>query len=204
MNRLYKNGMIILGVLFLGYHSVYFEKLSARDDAEDSSFDFQAFADSLYYNGITKSEHAVELSHLIKEVQNNTEQTFEDHGNRLGIGTSAFFMTQCEGSISEIAEDYLLIEVDDSLEVAINTRYIFGNALRDASQLVALTDFKTNADFNKVSESLNALIRQKVLPPIVENLAVGDVVDVMGAIKLSRKNLRDPSLIITPATINVR
>ena len=196
--------MIILGILFLGYHSVYFEKLSDRDNAVDTRFDFQAFADSLYYNGITKSEHVIELSHLIREIQNNTEQTFEDHGNRLGIGTSAYFMTQCEGPITKIAEDHLLMQVDGSLEVVINTRYIFGNALRDASQLVALTDFKTNADFNKVSESLNALIRQEVLPPIVENLAVGDVVEVMGAIKLSRKNLRDPSLIITPATINVR
>lgn len=196
--------MIILGVLFLGYHSVYFEKLSERDNAVDTSFDFQAFADSLYYNGIIKSQRAIELSHLIKEVQNDTDQTFEDHGNRLGIGTSAYFMTQCEGPITEMTEDHLLIQVDNSLEVAINTRYIFGNALRDASQLVALTDFKTNADFNKVSESLNALIRQKVLPPIIENLAVGDIIDVMGAIKLSRKNLRDPSLVITPATIKVR
>ncbi len=204
MNRLYKNAMIILGILFLGYHSVYVEKLSERDMEADTIFDFQAFADSLYYNGITKSQRAVELSQLIGEVQNNTDQTFEDHGNRLGIGTSAYFMTQCEGPITEKAEDHLLILVDNSLEVTINTRYIFGNALRDASQLVALTDFKTNADFNKVSESLNALIRQKVLTPIVENLEVGDIIEVMGAIKLSRKNLQDPSLVITPATINVR
>jgi predicted lipoprotein len=44
----------------------------------------------------------------------------------------------------------------------IDTKFIFGNAIRDASGLVKLTDFKTTAEFNKISESLNTIIREKL------------------------------------------
>jgi predicted lipoprotein len=69
---------------------------------------------------------------------------------------------------------------------------------------VKLTDFKTNAEFNKVSEALNALIRTKVIPPVVQQLEVGDEISVSGAVKLSRKESDPSEIVLTPAQINPR
>jgi predicted lipoprotein len=65
--------------------------------------------------------------------------------------------------------------------------------------LVKLTDFKTNADFNKVSEELNNVIREKAIPAQLSTLTVGDKVEVVGAIKQSKKDALP--ILILPANI---
>lgn len=201
MQKIYKYGLLMLALTFLGYHSVYFEKLSEIKADVAVAFDFQAFADSLYYQGMLKKVTAVELSQLSASIQTDAESAFEKYGNRLGIGNAAYFMVQCKGEITEITEDEIQLSTENAGAVSINIRYIFGNALRDASGLVKLTDFKTNTEFNKVSEALNALVRTKVIPPIVAGLQIGDRIEVVGALKLSKKELEDPALVITPSQI---
>ncbi len=201
MKNIYKYGLLFVCLSFLGYNSVYFEKLSDRQAQEKAEFDFQAYADSLYYQGILKKEVSTSLYSLLAAIKDDTEGAFAKYGNRLGIGNSAYFMVKCEGTITELANDEISLNSTNTGPVIINTKYIFGNALRDASGLVELTDFKTNAEFNKLSEALNSLVRTKVMPPIIEKLAIGDSIQVVGAIKLSKKDLTDPSLMITPAQI---
>ena len=54
MKKIYKYGLLVISLAFLGYHSVYFEKLSDVRAQEEVEFDFQAYADSLYYEGMLK------------------------------------------------------------------------------------------------------------------------------------------------------
>ena len=81
----------------------------------------------------------------------------------------------------------------------VDTEFIFGNAIRDASRLVKLTDFKTNAEFNALSEALNSIIREKAIPEDLEELRHGDEVTVNGAIKLSKNE--DLTVRIVPIKI---
>lgn len=201
--RFYKYGLFLFAVLFLGYHSVYFEKLSEVRAQTETEFDYQAFADSLYYRGMLQNDVAVPLSSLLQEIGTAPEKAFEQYGNRLGIGNSAYFMVRTSGVVSGITKDGIELLTEETGTVDINTKYIFGNALRDASGLVELTDFKTNAEFNRVSEALNALVRTQVIPPLVAEITTGDRIVVVGAIKLSKKKLDDPALVITPAQITL-
>lgn len=203
MKKIYKYGLLLASIIFLGYHSVYFEKLSERKAKASTEFDYAAYADSIYYQGMLKKTKAIDLQVLLSEVRSNKDQAFEQYGNRLGIGNSAYFMVKCVGVIAEKTTAQIRLNSEINSEVLINTQHIFGNALRDASGLVKLTDFKTNAEFNKVSEALNALIRKQVMPPVLEQLQVGDTIQVEGALKLSKKAPENPGIIITPAQIAV-
>lgn len=201
MKKSYLYLLLAVAVAFLGYNSVYFEKLSERQAEAEEAFDYQAFADSLYYQGILKLESPIELTSLLEQVKANPDQAFEAYGNRLGIGNSAYFMVKYTSTIFEKNEGGIWLTTEERGGVEVNTGYIFGNALRDASGLVKLTDFKTNAEFNQVSEALNALIRTAVMPPIVAQLEEGQQIEVIGAIKLSKKHLDSPDLVITPSHI---
>ncbi len=201
MKKSYLYLLLAVAVAFLGYNSVYFEKLSERQPEAEEAFDYHAFADSLYYQGILKLESPIELTSLLEQVKANPDQAFEAYGNRLGIGNSAYFMVKYTSTIFEKNEGGIWLTTEERGGVEVNTRYIFGNALRDASGLVKLTDFKTNAEFNQVSEALNALIRTAVMPPIVAQLEEGQQIEVIGAIKLSKKHVDSPDLVITPTHI---
>lgn len=195
-----KKGIILVLGIFLAYNSVYFKKLSDVKNQETNTFDFNSFADSLYYKEILTQNQAISLVNLTKEIQNNKENAFKTYGNRLGIGNSAFFMVETKGKILSIIDGVIKINSPENGVVSIDTKYIFGNAIRDASGLVKLTDFKTNADFNKVSEALNTIIREKALPPTLRNLKAGEDISVIGAIKLSKKEALE--LVILPVKIS--
>ncbi len=202
MKKIYKYGLLILALGFLGYHSVYFEKLSEVKAREDKEFDFHAYADSLYYEGMIKNDLAVSVPELLSALASDQEKAFEQYGNRLGIGQSAYFMVAATGRITEISNEEIRIINEEGNTLIINTKYIFGNALRDASGLVKLTDFKTNAEFNRVSEALNKLIRTKAIPSVKQQLQPGDRIRVTGAVKLSKKNTDyHIQLTITPSQI---
>jgi predicted lipoprotein len=190
-------GLVI--VCFLAYNSVYFKKLSEQSASESSKFNFVAYADSIYNQGILKQSKPIALADLQKELGKNTENAFSQFGNRLGIGQTAYFMVSVDGTVLNKTVDGFEVKTADGNVYPIDTKFIFGNAIRDASKLVKLTDFKTNADFNKVSEELNNVIREKAIPAQHSTLSVGDKVEVVGAIKQSKKDALP--ILILPANI---
>lgn len=203
MKKRYAYILGLLIVLTLGYNSVYFKKLRVVKASTKENFDFKAYADSIYYKGILKSKK-ISLSDLTSLMQSNPETTFEKYGNRLGIGNSAYFMIQSTGKIIDIKDGLYTIADEKNGIVYIDTKYIFGNAIRDASGLVKLTDFKTNAQFNKVSESLNDIIRNDVIPKEISKVKVGDSISFSGAIKLSKKQNLQEKISVIPSQIKLQ
>jgi predicted lipoprotein len=190
-----KKTVIIIFIAFLGYNSFYFKKLSEFNNQKNSAFDFNKYADSLYYKGILKSTNAIDLNELLLQIQTNPDSAFTTYGNRLGIGNSAFFMVKSQGKVNKIENGTFTISSQNGAFINLETKYIFGNAIRDASGLVKLTDFKTNAEFNKVSEALNTLIREKALSPAVQKIKMGDEIHFVGALKLSKKQTLDLNIL---------
>lgn len=197
-----KKGIILVLGLILAYNSVYFKKLSEVNDQKSSTFDFNAYADSLYFKGILTQTKPIALQTLTSEIQHNKEETFKKYGNRLGIGNSAFFMVEAKGKITSLEDGKIKINTTENGIISVDSKYIFGNAIRDASGLVKLTDFKTNADFNKVSEALNTIIREKALPPILQKLKIGEEISVIGALKLSKKETLELKILPVKIVIN--
>ncbi len=196
MKKMYKYIFLCFLIAFLGYNSVFFKKLSEIKKQQSAAFNFNSFADSLYYKGILKRPNTIDLQELLAQIETNSDSAFKIHGNRLGIGNTAFFMVKGTGKVISIVDGEIMVKTAQNSIVSINTKYIFGNAIRDASGLVKLTDFKTNAEFNKVSEALNTVIREKALPPISKNIQVGNEISFVGALKLSKKE--DFALSILP------
>ncbi len=204
MKKKYVYILAFLIIAFLGYNSVYFKKLSDVKKAQKESFDFKTYADSIYYKGILKSKKTIDLTTLIASVKSDQQAAFKNYGNRLGIGNSAYFMIKSTGKILDIKDGIYTIADEKNGIIFIDTKYIFGNALRDASGLVKLTDFKTNAQFNTVSESLNDIVRNEVIPKETKNVKIGDSISFSGAIKLSKKQTLFTDLLIIPSQIKLQ
>lgn len=203
MKKKYVYILAFLIIAILGYNSVYFKKLSDIKKAKKESFDFKTFADSIYYKGILKSKKTIALTDLISSIKTNQEAAFAKHGNRLGIGNSAYFMIKSTGKIIDIKDGIYTIADEKNGVVFIDTKYIFGNDLRDASGLVKLTDFKTNAQFNKVSENLNEIVRNEI-PKQTKNVKIGDSISFSGAVKLNKKQTLFTDLLIIPSQIKLQ
>ncbi|MES2798056.1 MAG: DUF2291 family protein [Bacteroidota bacterium] len=191
---------ILIIIVFLGYNSVYFEKLSLRTSKSGKNIDFEPIAVKLYAEIIQKT--APNIDSLQAELLDNQDSTFARYGNRLGIGKSAYFMGIMEGEITQINKNEIILKSQKGVEYHLDLVFIFGNTIRDASKLVKLTDYKKTSEFNALSEALNTIIREQKIPVQLANLKVGDKVDAKVAFKLGRKESDFSKLTFLPITIS--
>jgi hypothetical protein len=192
-------GLFLAVFAFIGYHSIYFEKLSLRASKATENIDFKPIATTLYADIL--QINTPDIDSLQAELSENQNATFAKYGNRLGIGNSAYFMGSMVGEILEINKNEIVVKSQNAMKYHIDLVFIFGNAIRDASKLVKLTDYKKTSEFNALSEALNTIIREEKIPAEVAKLKVGDKINAKVAFKLNKKETDLSKLTCLPIAI---
>ncbi len=198
--------MVLLGIFA---SSVSIERLDeVKSRAEGSSFDAAAYAGNFWENELLPNlDQAVEINQLFKGLENNPERTFEEYSNALGIGNIRFFMVKGSGTVAEVQDNHIIINTkSDSLSsktypVKIATEYIFGNAVRDASGKISLTEFKETMDFNMVSAEINKLVREGVIPQLNGRTKEGEIIKFAGAIEMNKRQVDLRAVEIIPVLV---
>ncbi|HEX6891625.1 MAG TPA: DUF2291 domain-containing protein [Chryseolinea sp.] len=207
-NKVIKYFLLIVLIAFLGYKSVYFRKLDDVKAASSSkAFNATTFARNFYDNKLLlRADSAVDLGALISLLRSEPGQAFNKYSNALAIGNIRYFLVRGEGRITSIGDYATAIELaGQSVKTNINiaTEFVYGNAIRDASGLLKLNDFSNTADFNSISENINSIVRNEVLPGFVAKSKPGIGVKFAGAIELNEKYLAIDSIEVIPIRISV-
>jgi len=198
----YIAGIVITG--FMLYHSVYFQPLNERlTEIEEKTFDAKAFAEDLWKSSLFKTfDTALVLNDLLENLKSDPQQTFDLHARAIGIGNIGYFKVKGEGVVYKVNENNIILSYE-GLKVEIETEFIFGNAVRDASGLIRIEDFTRTSDINAISEEINKLIRERLIPPFRKEVKKGNKVRFTGAIELNRAypDIRLPEVI--PLTLQI-
>jgi predicted lipoprotein len=207
MNRYIKYLLLVIVIGLVAYKSVYIEKLGNMKVATAEKFDAVAFSKRLWEEKLpARIDSAIELTTFIKATQANPADAFSKYTNALGIGNYRYALVKVKGVVTDVKEDdvTLQIEIGDSLMTAkLATEFIYGNAIRDASGLVDVKDFPNTMDLNNISEELNKMVRQTVLPPFKTTVKKGDKVHVTGAIEIHQEHIKWNELEIIPVQLQI-
>lgn len=208
MKKLLKYLLALALFLFVGYHSVYFKKLTAVKAETATEKTNTAQYTSTFWNKklLPSLSKALPLNELISLLQANPEKAFSDYGKALGIGDLKYFMVKGTGKILKVGENDVAVASTGTKETQvfhIATEYVYGNAVRDASGLLNMNEFDNTADFNEVSAGINQLIRTTVLPNFKQQATAGSQVEFIGAIELNKKFLDLSNIEITPVQLKI-
>lgn len=200
----YTAGIIILGLL--AYNSVYFRKLDAIK-AASSKFDAKTYARNYFNNKLVPAlSNAVEINQLLFLLESDKEQTFQKYSHALGIGNIRFFLIKGEGQVISINENNVtvLAKTDTAQKnIQIETEFVFGNAIRDASGIIDINEFTNTVDFNNVSSEINKIVRTEILPRFKANVKKGAVVQFAGAIELNKEHLNVEDITFMPVQLKI-
>lgn len=189
-------GVVIAAMVI--YHSLYFRPLDEKlAEAQERTFDASSFVKGIWADQLLPAyDSAIDLTTLLQKLVRDPAQTFQQEAQALGIGNIGYFKVQGEGTVLEVTENHLLLQVGDQI-VELETEFIFGNAVRDASGLIKVNDYDETADFNAISESINDKIRKEVIPLIRTEVSTGKQVRFKGALELNKAhlNLDQPEVI---------
>lgn len=195
-------------LLLVGYHSVYFEKLSEVRKAESgTNTDIKAYTRDFWNNKLPSSlEKAIDINELVSLIKAEPEKAFAEHAHALGIGNLQYFMVKGEGQVTAISDnnvELLIKGEDENRKLRIETELVYGNSVRDASGLLNMNAFKNTSEFNEVSAGINKIIRKEVLPPFKEKAKKGDKIRFTGAVELNSKFLKLDDLEVTPVQLQI-
>lgn len=198
----YTIGVVVAGIVI--YNSLYFRPLDEKlSKGQEIEFDAKSFVDGIWENDLfAVYESALDLTSLIDQLIGDPELTFELESKALGIGNIGYFKVKGEGIVLSVNENNVMLKVGDQ-PVEIETEFIFGNAVRDASGLVQINDYDKTSDFNLISETINNRIRKVVIPDFRAKVMKGNSVIFKGAIELNRNHLDISQLEVIPVSIQI-
>lgn len=209
MTKPLKYIVLLVLLTFVGYNSVYFKRLDevkAAGSAGVGPFDAAAYAGKFWATKLlpltAKTDQSIpDLSTLIASLKNDPTKPFETYSHALGIGNIRYFLVKGEGTITAIGPNDITVSLAGGNEVKLATEYIFGNAARDASGLIQITEFGNTVDLNNVSEQLNSIIRKEVIPGLRATAKIGNKVQFVGAIELNQAHLHLDKIEVIPVKI---
>ncbi|GAB4024740.1 DUF2291 domain-containing protein [Spirosoma gilvum] len=196
--------LVLLAVV--AYNSVYFKRL---DEVKASAglnagqkFDAASYASMFWTTKLLPATpKAADLSTLVTLLKTNKENAFATYSHALGIGNIRYFLVKGTGKVTAVGDNDVTVLLPSGESVKLATEYIFGNAARDASGLIKITEFDNTMDLNNVSAELNTIIRNQVVPSLKTNAKPGRAINFVGALELNKAHLHLNELDVIPIVV---
>lgn len=196
--------VIALAVLFWFlplFHVVPLE--GTRDQAAAGEFDAVTFTDELWQGALQDAaEGAVDATVLLDALRDDPAKAAEEYGHRLGLGGNVFYFVQAQGDIAAVEPFQMRIAlVGDSRQVVVEKGPVFGNAVRDGSGLLDVSQFSNAQDFNAISSEINRRVEEEILPRLEADAKVGATVHIVGGVEVPDSTGAPESLTIVPVRV---
>lgn len=135
---------------------------------------------------------AVDAAELLAALGDDPAAAAARYGHRLGLATTSSYLVAGEGTIVAADARSVAISLDDEqqdhgndAEVVIEFGPVFGNAIRDGSGQLDVSDFPNAQDFNALSAEINRRVEDEVLPVLAAGAETGRVVRFAGGAEVA-------------------
>ena len=177
---------------------------AARQESETARFDVADHVEEFWKGPLLEStKRATDAAELLAALQRDSVAASKRFGHRLGLGSSTFYFVSGRGRIVAADRASVQIALRDGgpAEVIIELGPVFGNAIRDGSGLLDVSDFPNGQDFNALSAEINRRVEERVLPLLKGNSAVGTAVRFVGGVEVADSAGAPSSLNLVPVQI---
>jgi predicted lipoprotein len=205
--KIVKYGLLTIIIGLVAYKSVFIVKLSELQTIEPKAFDAPAFVQKLWEDKLpARLDSAISLDALQVAMKANPGAAFDTYFNSMSIGNIRYGLVKLTGKVVAVTDDEVTVVAgnsNDPLTVKIATEYVYGNAIRDASRLVDIKDFVNTTDLNNISEELDKMVRNVILPPFKAKVKKDDMITCTGAVELNEAHYSLNDLEIIPVQCKI-
>jgi len=193
MKKACKYAIAAVIIAFLVYYSVYFENLEdIKEQRRKETFSAAEYARDFWDNQLfSVLDKAVDVQKLIELFNTDMNEAIKKYGKAPGVSRVFAYLIKGNGTILTIAEDFLEVSIREpqtNPDIKITTGlYIPGNAVRDASGLVDVSDFSDTMKFNEISSEINKIVVKEVIRPFLDKKPqAGNTIRFFGATQVSQ------------------
>jgi predicted lipoprotein len=180
-------------ITFLVYHSIYFENLDdVKQQRQRETFNAAEYARDFWDNQLfSVFDQAVDAEEIIKLFNNNMDEAVRKYGKAPGVSRVYAYLIKGNGKILKIANDFFHVSIggpQTNPNIKITSGfYIPGNAVRDASGLIDVSEFTDTMKFNEISGEINKIVVKEVIRPFLDKKPqVGNTIRFFGATQVAQ------------------
>jgi predicted lipoprotein len=180
-------------IIFSVYHSIYFENLEdIKQQRRKGTFNAAEYARDFWDNQLfSVLDKAVNVKELFELFNTNMNEAIRKYGKAPGISRIYAYLIRGNGKILTIGEDFLQVSIREpqtNPDIKITTGfYIPGNAVRDASGLIDVSEFSDTMKFNEISGEINKIVVKEVIKPFLDKKPkVGKTMRFFGATQVAQ------------------
>lgn len=192
--------------LFPLFHVVPLER-AAKEKAA-ATFDPKAFAEKFWNDQlVTSLGKAVKAEVLLPAIQSNAVEAKKKFARSVGVSESYTYFISGEGRVLVVSDDDISLAVTGvttNTEVLLQVGLLFSNAVRDGTGLLSVNDYPNSQDFNAISEALNRIIEERVLPKLRETAKVGVIINFVGCAEVNDESTDLKPLKVIPVKADIR
>ena len=149
-----------------------------RIDASKPTSSRAALSASTFWDEqlVPAAKKATDAKTLLAEIHRDPKSARQKYGRSVGLGGSCYFFLAGSGRVLSKRADAIEIQVDpaaNGADLVIDTRNVFGNAIRDGCGLLNINTFPNSRDYNDLSAALNQIVETRVFPMLNERAVVG-------------------------------
>jgi predicted lipoprotein len=154
---------------------------NTTEAASSAAFNAEKFAAEFWEEklppALVSAPDAVEVVGAFKADPAAARKTF---GRSVGISRSTLLLVRGAGTVTAVEDGRIGVSLGDETtddnavpDLWLTTDPIFNNAVRDSTGLIRSQDFPNSQDFNQLAAALNALVEERVVPPLRKSAASG-------------------------------
>lgn len=179
---------------------------AAREKAA-ATFNPITFAEKFWSERLlTSLDQAVRAEELVPAVRTDAAAAKAKFSRSVGVSESYTYFVAGTGRVLVVSDDEIALAVTagaTDAEVSLQVGLLFGNAVRDGTGLLRVSDYPNSQDFNGISEALNHLIETRVQPKLRELAKVGARVKFTGCAEVSDESADLKPLKVVPIRAEV-
>jgi predicted lipoprotein len=180
--------------------------LDARNNAASTAgLEAEAFVEQFWNDRLLPAgRQAVDAVDLLSALRLDAAAAAKQYGHRLGLSSTSSFLLSGTGRISGVTPTAVSIALGDdptAVDLLIEFGPVFGNAIRDSSGLLNVSDFPNSRDFNALSDEFNRRVEERVLPALQAGAVTGAIVRFIGAAEITHPAPELNPLRIIPVVI---
>lgn len=186
--------------LFPLFHIIPLER-AAKEKAA-ATFDPKAFAEKFWSEQLLASlDKAVKAEELLPAIQSNAADAKKKFARSVGVSESYTYFITGQGRVLAVSDDEISLAVTEgatNAEVSLQVGLLFSNAVRDGTGLLSVNDYPNSQDYNAISEALNRIIEERVLPKLRETAKVGATIHFVGCAEVNDESTDLKPLKVVP------
>jgi len=180
-------------IAFLVYYSIYFENLkNIKEQRRRGTFNAAEYARDFWDNQLfSVLDKAVDAKELIELFNTNMNEAVRRYGKAPGVSRTYAYLIKGNGKILTIGKDFLEVSIREpqtnpDIKISLGF-YIPGNAVRDASGLIDVSEFSDTMKFNEISGEINKIVVKEVIRPFLDKKPkVGKSIRFFGATQVAQ------------------